>query len=177
MLVVPGGEVNRLVKYMHDSAKEHLEKFRREHGNEPNTFYDFIFGIEFERVFGSSLNKVYEEYMRGNKGVVKVFDHKVSLDIAWPNIQNYGVGGIGFGSSFPELTEKMYRNATESIDTDKWVEARKSGMDIPKEPDIVTLEEREESILGIVAAYTLKYYPELVDPLDLRNYIDTRKNR
>ena len=177
MLVVPGTEINKFVKFMHDQAKERLEKFRSELGREPNTFHDFIFDREFGRVVGLSLNKVFEEYMRGNKEVVKVFDHKVSLDIAWPEIQDYGAGGIGFGSSFPELTEKMYRNATENIDMDEWTKARKYGVDIPEKPDIVTLEEREESVLGIVAVYTAEFYPELLDPLDLRGYIDTEGNR
>lgn len=168
MLVVPGTEINKFTKFMHDKANGHLEKYRSEHGTEPNTFYDFIFDIELKRVFGSSLNKVYEEYMHRNKEVVKLFDHKVSLDIAWPGIEGCGMGGVGFGCSFPELTEKMYKNATEYIDTGKWTEARRYGVDIPRNPNVVSFEEREESVLAIVAAYTSEYYPELVDPLDLQ---------
>ncbi len=172
MLVVPEAEVNKFVKPMQDQASERLEKFRNELSRDPTTFYNFIFYREFERVVGLSLDGVFEEYTRGNKKVVKVFDQKVSLETAWPKIHSFGAGGIGFGSLFPELTERMYRNACENIDMDEWTKARKYGVDIPEKPDIVTLEEREESILGIVAAYTAEFYPELLDPLDLRGYLE-----
>lgn len=172
MLVVPGADTKKFMKSMQDQANERLEKFRSELGEEPNTFYDFIFYREFEGVVGLSLNKVFEEHTRGNKKVAKVFDRKVSLDIAWPVIQTYGAGGIGFGKSFPELTEKMYRNATENINMDEWSKAREYGLAIPEKPDIVSLEEREKSLLQIVAAYASEYYPELIDPLNLRCYLE-----
>ena len=178
MLVVPGAEVIKFVKFMQDQANERLERFRNELGKEPDTFYDFILFRELEKsltVVGLSFSKVFEEYTRGNKEVVKVFDRKVSLKDAWTRIQEYGVEGIGFGSSSPELTEKMYRTAHESIGTDMWSEARAHGLTIPEEPTRISLEEQERTALQMVAAYTSQYYPELVDPLDLRGCLEEKQ--
>jgi hypothetical protein len=177
MLVVPGADANRFVQLLQRTAKERLDKFKKEVGKEPDTFYNFIFDREFDRVlvstFGLTLNELFLLSVKTKKDmVVKVSDHKVSLDIAWPEIQTYGAGGIGFGSFFPELTERMYKNAYENVDMDKWAEARKMGVDIPQKPDIVSLEEREEIVLQMVAAYTSEYYPELIDPLGLRVYLE-----
>jgi len=172
MLVLPGTEVGDFVKFMQSQANERLEKFKNESGREPNTFYDFIFCREIERVVGLNLNKIFEEYIHRNKEIIKLLDHKLSLDKAWDGIQVYGGAGIGFGSLFPELTERMYKNASENIDMDEWSQVRKMGVDIPEMPDIVTLEEREESVLGLVAVYVAEFWPELLDPLDLRGYVE-----
>ena len=92
----------------------------------------------------------------------------MSLVVAYPDIEGFGLEGIGFGASFPELTKRMYRNAYEGIDTHLWSEARAHGLAIPEKPEIVSLEEREATVLQMVAAYASEYYPELLDPLDLR---------
>lgn len=84
----------------------------------------------------------------------------------------FGLEGIGFGSSFPQLTEKMYRNLHESIDMDVWSKWRAHGLAIPEKPTQMTLEEQEALILQMVAAYTSEYYPELLDLLDLRGHLD-----
>jgi hypothetical protein len=177
MLVVPGGKGKEFVKLMQDQAKGRLEKFRNALGKQPDTFYEFIFDRELDRVlasaFGLSLNELFLLSLETKKMdiMAKVFDHKVSFSTAWPNIQAYGMEGIGFGSSFPELTVNMYKNAYENVDVDKWAEARKYGVDIPEKPDIVSFEEREEIVLQTVAAYTAEFYPELLDLLDLRSHL------
>jgi hypothetical protein len=85
------------------------------------------------------------------------------------NIQTIGYYGLGFGSSFPELTVKMYKNTYENnIDMNEWAEARSFGLNLPEKPDFIPLEERENEILQTVASYTNEYYPELLDQLDLR---------
>ena len=56
----------------------------------------------------------------------------------------------------------------------EWAEARSYGLNIPEKPDFIPLEEREKEILAIVAGYTSEYYPELLDPLDLRDYLDAK---
>ena len=54
----------------------------------------------------------------------------------------------------------------------EWAEARSYGLNIPEKPDIIPLDEREKEILQMVAAYTAEFYPELLDSLDLRNYLN-----
>ena len=97
--------------------------------------------MDLNKILGTSFDNMYGDNLREAKRVAKLLQHKVSMDIAWPNIHEYPVMGIGFGSSYPELTEKMCKNVYENIDTAKWAEARKFGLDIPKEPEIVTFEE------------------------------------
>ena len=162
MLVVPGAEIDKFIKISGDAAKERLDTFRNEVGNEPDTFNEFILLRALERLTGPSPDL---------KALKKVFSQKVPLEKAWIDIQTFGVEGIAFGSSFPELTEKMYRNSYESPDVDKWSKARAYGLDIPEKPEIISLEEQEEVILQMVTAYASEYYPELLDPLDLRGHL------
>jgi hypothetical protein len=48
------------------------------------------------------------------------------------------------------------------------------GLAIPENP-ILTLEEAEEEILKTVSVYTLRYWPEMLDSLDLRSYLEMLK--
>ena len=172
MLIVPGAEVNKFVKFLQESAKKRLEEFRNELGKEPDSFFEFIYFRELESAIGLSLNDCFEAYAAGNKKVMKAFDEKVALKEASPIITMYEEEGIGFGSVFPELTERMYRNAIEHIDMDRWSEARSYGVTLPEKPTIISLEEQEDIVLSMVAAYVSEYYPELLDPLDLRGYLE-----
>jgi hypothetical protein len=179
LLVVPGLEISKSVKLMQDQAKDRLEKFRNELGKEPDTFHEFIFNREFNRVLVESIGMTLDElFLRSVKEqkdiVVKVSDHKMSLDIATHHARIFGLEGIGFGSVFPELTESMYKNAYENVDKDSWSFWRAHGLDIPKEPDIVTLKEREDGVLATLAGYTYEFYPELLDPLNLRVYLEEK---
>ncbi len=168
MLVLPGGEINKFIKIYRDAAKERLDTFRNEVGNEPDTFNEFTVLRALDCLTGPSPDL---------KTLKKVFSRKVQLEKAWLDIQTFGVEGIAFGNSFPELTERMYRNSYENYDMDKWSFARAQGLDIPEKPDIISLEEREGSLLQTVAAYTSQYYPELLDPLDLGGCLDTEGSR
>jgi len=167
MLSVPGTEKENM-NWLQEQAKERLEKFRNELGKEPDTFNEFILFKELESAIGVSMEDWFEAHTKGNTKIMKVADEKVPLEQAQHGMRMCGLAGIGFGIAFPELTERMCRNATENIDMDKWSKARAYGLAIPEKPDIVSFEEREESILQIVAAYTAEFYPELLDPLDLR---------
>jgi hypothetical protein len=141
--------------------------FRGEVGKEPNTFLEFIRVFKLRSEAGLSLNEAFKADIKGDKRIVKAFDKKYSVELLRLTNWSQGDEGIGFGSSFPELTERMYRNSYEHIDTDLWSEARTHGLAIPEKPEIVSLEEREATVLQMVAAYASEYYPELVDPLDL----------
>ena len=171
MLSVPGTEKENM-NWLQEQAKERLEKFRNELGKEPDTFNEFILFKELESAIGVSMEDWFEAHTKGNTKIMKVADEKVPLKKAEPNIKWFGLEGIGFGSSFPELTEKMYRNTFEKIDRDSWIEARKHGLAISEEPTIISLEEQEEIVLQMVAGYASEYYPELLDPLDLRGYLE-----
>jgi hypothetical protein len=177
MLVREENKVEEFTKFLQNASSDRLNRFRNEVDEEPKSFYHFISIKEYDSVLVSAFGLPLDELIllavrsRKIKEAKKLFDRKVPLEVATDKARIYGLEGIGFGSSFPELTERMYKNAYENVDMDMWAEARKMGVDIPEKPDIVSLEEREEIVLQMVAAYTSEFYPELLDPLNLRDYL------
>ena len=85
-----------------------------------------------------------------------------------------GTDGLGFGGSFPELTVKMYYG-TFDVNKKDWDQARSLGLPLPEKQDFIPLEDREKEILQMVATYTAEFYPEYLDALDLRNYLNVRR--
>jgi hypothetical protein len=151
------------IEFLRRLARNRLDKFRNDTGKEPDTFFEFILLRELEwRTKG--VPDSLKDYLREKPKA----QNKISLQEAYYDIQGFGLEGIGFGSSFPELTERMYKSAYEGIDTDLWSEARAHGLAIPERPTIVSFEEREETVLQMVAAYVAEYYPELLESLDLQ---------
>jgi hypothetical protein len=176
MLVKPGTDINRSIAFLQSEAKDRLKRFTEEKGKEPDTFYDFIALKELEeasKAMGLPIDD--DAYYKGPKSLLKnlrnLYGHELALDDVYKDILNCGLYGLGFGSSFPELTVRMYKNTYENVDTDMWTKAREMGVDIPEKPDFIPLEEREEEILATVAGYTGEFYPELLDLLDLRGYL------
>ena len=155
---------------------DRLKKFTEEEGKEPDTFYDFIFKKELEeasRVMGLSIDDAHDKGPNSyDENLRKLFDQEFTLDDVYKNILNCSLYGLGFGSSFPELTVRMYENPYKNININEWAEARSYGLNIPEKPDFIPLEERNKEILQIVAAYTAKFYPELLDPLGLTVYLN-----
>lgn len=179
MLVKPGTDINRSIAFIQSEAKARLKKFTEQKGKEPDTFNDFIALTELEeaaKVMGLSIDEdaYYQDPKSHLKNLGKLYSHEVTLDDVYKNILNCSLYGIGFGSSFRELTVRMYKNTYENIDVNmkEWAEARSYGLNIPEKPDFIPLEEREKEILAIVAGYTGEYYPELLDPLDLRGQLE-----
>ena len=197
MLVKPGTDINRSIALNQSKAKDLLKKYIEEEGKEPDTFYGFIALKELEeasKVMGISIDDDYEHGNRKRylKDLRKSWGHELALDDVYTDILNCGLFGLGFGSSFPELTVRMYENTHEinirekitrepefelyeqirketgadPLRISEWREARSRG----EEPDITPLEEREKEIMQIVAAYTAESYPELLDPLDLTGF-------
>jgi len=154
-----------LIKILQDSAKRRLDNIQKQHGRKPDSFLElsrFIFEKEFNV-------KIVQEEIKNMK---ETFNKKVELNIAFEWLQWVGVEGIGFGSYFPELTEKMCRYH-ENIDIEEWTKVREYGLNIPEKPDFMSIDERKKSVLETLAAYVSESHPELLDPLELRNYLVT----
>jgi hypothetical protein len=164
MLEVPGSGASSMT-VLREMAEKRLATFKNEVGKEPASFFEFILFRELESAIGLSLDDAFKASTSGSKEVKKAFRERVPLETAEPVIKMFAQEGIGFGASFPELTERMYINAYEGRDRDIWSEARARGLDIPKKPEVVSLEEREEALLRMMTAYAQKYYPELVSPV------------
>lgn len=163
------------IKDLHKDVKERLEEFKKERGREPHSFLEFIQvkqlenALQHEGIAGlpdavhdklhidkaSGLQAIDAQAMGwGDKKITKILMRKISLRDTEIGLRISGNEGIAFGISFPELTENMYRNLHERS----------------KGAPVITLEQREKDILGIVADYTQQFWPELLDALDLRDY-------
>jgi len=177
------------IKFSQEEAKERLDAFREEVGRALHSFLEFILLKEVENIvkltakydMGQLIGKGPVSMSDLNHGVRKrwekieeALNKKVPLVSAEFEIRMHGREGIGFGGSFPELTERMYRNLNETTDPLEWYKGRAFGLvpNIVREVPVISLEEREDNILKIVAFYASEYYPELLDPLDLRGYLD-----
>jgi hypothetical protein len=172
MLVKPGTDIKRNIAFIQSEAKDRLKRFIEEKEKEPDTFNDFIALKELEeasKATGLSIDNIYSPKYH-LKGLKKLYGRELALDDVYTNILNCGLYGIGFGSSFPGLTVRMYKNSYEDINMNEWAKARSYGLNIPEKPDIIPLEEREKEILQIVAAYTAEFYPELLDFLGLTGF-------
>jgi len=150
------GHENDFINDVQKTARDRLQQF----GKEPDSFVNFILSTELENI-GVSLTDSNQKVLK------KTLEEKWLLKEAEPKIKSIGVEGLGFGSSLPELTEKMWKSAYESVDTDQWSEARAYGLILAEKPTRISYEEHEQSVLEMVANYTSEHYPDLVDPLDL----------
>jgi len=197
MLSIPGLNMVNVIKDAQEAAKKRLDKFKKDSGNEPETFSHFIYWPLWETATGFSLGELFKPShvenrertrKRLSRTIQKKLGEKVPLEEAQPAISNFLLEGIGFGSAFPELTEKMYKNTYEKTDEEFQRISRALGFSTPEElqrrvglptPEdrAPTLKEREDIILQATAGYAMQFYPELVDALDLRHYMDTRGSR
>jgi hypothetical protein len=97
----------------------------------------------------------WEELGQGTP-IDKIDKKKIPLERAVLIIENLLLEGIGFGSSFPELTDKMVRAETASLP------------ELTTQPQL-RLEEREKMVIYWLEEYAKEYYPELLEPLNLSN--------
>ena len=176
----PGRESD-LIPWLRQRSSKQLNEYKDVFGEEPTAFQTYITGLEYQTAgitlpFGNAqLRGSLKEH---TKQVEKQSKYKVPLDFADQKLQMTAVEGIGFGIEYPELTEKMYREANENIDRENGNNARQAGLDIPwcfpfqQNPDVITLEEQENIALSMVAAYASEYHPQLVTPLDLDGYLE-----
>jgi len=154
MFAVPGKEQD-LASYWQEQAQERLYSY----GEEPGTFFDLFITTELATV-GLRLDSSRE--------FLKASQEKMPLKEAEPIIKLKGELGIGFGSKFPDLTEKMFRQQYERIDIGRWSEMKKYITTLTEQPPGVTFEEREQQLLSQLAVYVNEYFPELIKPLRLR---------
>jgi hypothetical protein len=165
------GKEESFINELQNVAQERLNEYKREFEKEPSSFLDIVYLLELKKV---GLNLADTDL----KTLKKASGEKFSLKQAEPHIKMFGLEGIGFGSQFPELTEKMYRKGHENmLALINKCGLGEHGAAFPEKPTIITLEEQEELVLQMVANYASGYYPELLDPLDLRGYVETGGNK
>jgi hypothetical protein len=89
---------------------------------------------------------------------------KMTLEQAFKNLSGAVSTGIGFGSAFPELTERLWRAAYErELTPDEWREYQRigviSGDDVPEPLPLI---KRQGQLLSLVELFVCKTLPELL---------------
>ena len=154
VLLIPNHTGDEVLELATKAAEAQLADFKKEYGNEPSRFGDFIHGELFKGAIGLRLIDCAEvlihdkkRYKEIKRTVDKKAQQKVVLsqEAIYGVLTNYSHRGIGFGIKFPALTKKM-----------------------------ASFVDRAEELL-LLAAYTQEFYPELIDDLELRDYINTEE--
>lgn len=158
MVSIPG-KPKSSINHAQGLARLRLMKY----GREPSSFYIFLISGELEKV-GLTLKHAV-------RVIQKATEEKLPLEVAGPIMKFYTFEGIGFGTIYPELTEKMYRAEHTSLEADVWVEAKGYGLPIPDYWTMIPFEQETRVVLHKAADYAAEHYPELLDPLDLRQYL------
>jgi len=184
---------DNIAKDMQKSEQKRLSNFKKEDGEEPDTFADFIYWPLWESTTGLTLNGLFkpsgtEIRERKRKRISDIIQKKLGAKVlpeeAQSRISWFLIKGLGFGSAFPELTAKMFKNVyvCKKNDEELWNITRSLGfatpIDLSKRISLPTtkwrpptLKENDRKVLGTVAYYTSQYYPELLDSLDLSYYL------
>jgi hypothetical protein len=116
VLLIPNSTEDEVLELATKAAEAQLADFKKEYGNEPSRFVDFIHGELFKGAIGLSLIDCGEVLIRDKKRykeIKRTVDKKarqevvLSQEAIYDVLTNYGYRGIGFGIKFPELTEKL----------------------------------------------------------------------
>lgn len=98
----------------------------------------------------------------------KLVNKKIRLGLALQQADNWLFVGLSFGATFPELTEKIWKREYDKHDPEQWAFARKAGLDLTEKFTPLPLKEMEQQVLTEVSSYVAEYFPDLIDPLNLR---------
>ena len=164
--VEPGKEAEA-INFLQKAAHDRLFKFRDcSSGGDPKSFYLLVFQTELIK-FGIDLSTT-----ANLSQVTKALTQKIPLEQAEGWMKAWGLEGIGFGSSSPDLTEKMYRDSRNIKDTlDKIRQFDQKFAESIDPTKMVTLQEQEEIILSMVAVYAQDRFSSLLGSLRLAEYL------
>ncbi len=156
------GKEQDYIDYFQGLARDRLATYHSlSAGKEPSSFFTLFYTTEFAKgglVLGDPSHL---------KKMTKALREKGRLATLEPLMNALTNEGVGFGSAFPDLTEKLYRNSREGITENDFNELRQHWTDLPENPTIVGFEEQEDIVLSMTASYVADYFPHLLEPLGL----------
>jgi hypothetical protein len=131
---------------------------------EPEDFVDLFFKPEAERlmtILRSHGLTNYSEWL----DFPKAAKQKMPIKDIFPTLQATAWEGVGLGSRYPELTERLLLH-TEDIEV--WHDAHAHGLDIPASPPTPkTIRERQTEAIAMIKPYIEKARPDLLMKLGL----------
>jgi len=150
----PGRE-EELVRAMQELAQRKLTGIGK-----AENFLELAMFAEEHRVeanwLGSGIDEAQIEFLKKHL--------KMLPQQAFKNLHGAVSVGIGFGSAFAELTERLWKAVYERpIDRNEWQKWRNAGLDIGDElPEPLPLAKRQEQLLSLVELFVSKARPELL---------------
>jgi len=156
------GELESLTNDLVNLIEQRLDSYRSSYGKEPDSFADLFIRTELKDN-GLTFEMPPKSFEKAAKAKLLLKTEPGPLFEA----EMFILEGIAFGASFPELTENLWKRSYET-DLSEWQKWRTRGLDIPEQPEPITLEEAERDFLHVVAVYVSQYVPELMKPLGLQ---------
>ena len=112
------------------------------------------------------LHKMAEVQPRIMRDLAK---EKVKFSRAIEDFTWYAGEGLAFGAKLPQLFERLWGQFETPVEQGRWDLARAAGLDIPAQQDVIPLTEMVRDILVEISEFASRFFPELVDALDLRS--------
>jgi len=146
----------KLCEILATLATERLNRY----GRQPDSLAKFWLQTEFNLDLKSMSPESLRTMCSRKVALEEVLsNHKLDEWVAW---------GMGFGATYPQLLEALWKKTFEEVDEEAWAHARRHGVALPEKATPLSLKDTEESILADAATYTEKNFPELLDLLGLR---------
>ena len=171
------GEESECISVWQSTAQARLDDYIKTFGEPTTSITNFVHNSEYKRrgVFTSFVSRDNLKPMLEQTRKIAVT--KIPLKDTGPGLESTMLEGIGFGSSHPTLTELMFREGEKPIDTEQWAQVRgfasQSTNPLPETQEILTLEELEQGLLGMLATYTQANYPQIVEQLGIAEVNDS----
>ena len=176
---LPGKE-REVMEHLEDVAKGMMSA----HGGEPTSLEDMWFRTVLELEAGLDAIAFDTPVRRALQ------KREMRLGQAMDRVNKCVVHGIGFGATYPEQTERIWRRTFETAPPGPVLDAarpkiRGRGLfaggaldrhwgrleDLPSEPRLLQLDEMERVVLEDFAAYVAEFFPGLMEPLELSPYL------
>lgn len=150
---IPGNE-QELISYMQQLAAERIQAVGR-----VQSFFALAMFAEEARIVANwreaGIKEIQQEQLKRRM--------KMEPKQAFQNLHVAISIGIGFGSGFPEETEKLWSEVYERrIEPLQWQKWRQAGLSLPAEiPASLPLSKRQEHLLSMLHSFVARYRPEL----------------
>lgn len=169
-----------------EMAQERLYMFKKRFKKEPDTFQEFIFERKLQLATGLHPYDAWQLAACKSPKVLDIYDRKIPLIVSENGVltprkkETQGEirwmvqEGIGFGSHFIKLTERMNNYFWESVQLhiDRFSKEYSERYGNPGIPGFVmSFKEQEKEILTAVAFCAKIHYSELISPLGLESYL------
>jgi|SRR5579859_3121418 len=159
-LISEEGRQDDLLKFIGKPSGERLAALKEN----PKNFYDLLFSEGPELM--ADLRKAGIIKYSNWEDFSKVSKSKLRIEYAMSKMQMLAAEAIGFGLTYPEMTETLL---SYEYDTEEWNKRFKVGLDIGSEPPKkIPLSTRQVEAKAVITPFVESVRPELLSALALQ---------